>query len=241
MGRTRTEAMENVRGIRPRHLREAADAAAAADLAAGLLRQPEPLTPTGVAQREGWIDKSTQLPSPAAFKRVGEQVFAAVQGRGVPLSMALLDVPDLPRVHSYHGAEARAAMLKLIGVRLAAVCGDDGLAARVTVNAFALLLPGRGLQSALDLLGARLGRGAAFELAWGGDQIVLLPSVWATEAGPEDATVLGLYDRCRRELDGGHRLAVRAPGARHGAPAAGPVIPESGLPVSLPLRRPSVG
>lgn len=185
-----------------------------------LARRPAP-GPMARARRGGWLDRSSGLCSTAALSHFGDPMLRHALRKSQPLTLVLLDLPDLRELETLYGPNAARHALRTIGAKLRGLAGGNGIAVRLGKHSFALLLPAASRQAAIDRVAARLGRAAAFELEWEHHEIVLLPSVFICTATPDDASVVALYTRCRKELE---RWVQPRPQPRRGshAPAASP-------------------
>lgn len=91
---------------------------------------------TGLMGRQDFVD--------AAEQRISDSLGAAS-----PLSLALLDIEDIPGIQLAHGDEASDAVLAHVARLACTHLEEPDLAARIGEARFALLLTGRGLDAAL--------------------------------------------------------------------------------------------
>ncbi|MEJ7930049.1 diguanylate cyclase [Ramlibacter sp. AN1015] len=148
------------------------------------------------AAGQGLIDRATKLATTAALTRVGDSMLK--QG---PVTLILMDFRDLEELAAYYNPSFYRQMLELIGRRLANTCGSTGLAARVGHESFALLFLKTDRVGALDILAAKLGRSASFELDSDQNDVVMSPDIYIQEAAADDTSFLDLYNRCRLNLE----------------------------------------
>lgn len=93
------------------------------------------------AEQVARIDVLTQLPNRRAFEEALAQCQAALERRGQPFTLLLLDLDHFKRLNDQHGHAAGDAMLATIGRLLAETCRTTDQACRLGGEEFALLLP----------------------------------------------------------------------------------------------------
>lgn len=104
------------------------------------------------ARREAEIDHLTGLPNRRAFESQLEREIAAAHADGEPLCVAFCDIDRFKRINDTHGHDAGDRVLKAVGQALAAISNDRCHVARHGGEEFVVLLRGRDLAEAYDLL-----------------------------------------------------------------------------------------
>lgn len=118
-------------------------------------------------------------PDADAFLAMGERMLRSARQHHVPLSLLVVQVPELPELEILFGRAAAKAAVHAVMKALSSVAGHAGLAVRTLPDTFAVVMPrctGAVLQMALR---NRLGRACSVELDFDGEEIVLVPDFQA--------------------------------------------------------------
>jgi diguanylate cyclase (GGDEF)-like protein len=111
--------------------------------------------PSRISRRSGWrprggrrheVDPLTGLPNHRGFRRRLEQELERARRRREPLALVVLDVDNFQAINESHGHRFGDEVLTSIATRLRELVRDNGTAARIGGDAFALILPYRGTQ-----------------------------------------------------------------------------------------------
>ena len=92
-----------------------------------------------------------------------------------PLSLALVELHDLPELHRLFGRSMADRVLARAGRQLRAVAGGKGLAVRTSATQFTLVLPGFQADAVRLALSTVFGDACCIEDDGGGEEMVLLP------------------------------------------------------------------
>jgi diguanylate cyclase (GGDEF)-like protein len=161
-----------------------------------------------VATRLALTDPLTGLGNQRHFRERLEQELDSAAARGRPLALCLLDVDGLKRVNDSYGHPAGDRLLELVGGCLR----HGGEAYRVGGDEFALLLPGRDVDEAVEAAEAVLARTAALDPPEGAVSIsgglAVYPTHVVNRSELYRAADQALY-RAKRE--GGRRVHVYRP------------------------------
>jgi GGDEF domain-containing protein len=146
------------------------------------------------------IDASTALYNLAGFIVHGDEMLAACQSDGRPLSVAVFDCADLLEVRAIYGSRTARKLATRIVSKLSALSVDRGLAARTGPAEFSVLLPGISRDKALAAIHRVLGNPGRVELDGCNSEIVLVPGVLVENAGCDTGSVEELRGELSREL-----------------------------------------
>jgi GGDEF domain-containing protein len=153
-----------------------------------------------------------------------------------PFSVAVVDVSDLPELHSLFGSAVAERIVAEVMRRLRTVAGSKGLAVRTGPTEFTAVLPGRERETALTMLGAAFGAACFIEYDTGGDEIVLLPDFAAEDVSDECGSIRDRYELLRQRVA---RMQRPAP-ARHARQPQRGSAPMTGEPAAAMLYVPTV-
>jgi diguanylate cyclase (GGDEF)-like protein len=161
-----------------------------------------------VATRLALTDPLTGLGNQRHFRERLEQELDAAAARGRPLALCLLDVDGLKRVNDSYGHPAGDRLLELVGGCLR----HGGEAYRVGGDEFALLLPGRDVDDAVEAAEAVLTRTGALDPPEGSVSVSGGLAVYPTHVVDRSqlyrAADQALY---RSKREGGRRVHVYQP------------------------------
>lgn len=158
-----------------------------------VMRRPDP------AVENTRIDESTALYNLAGFTAHGDEMLAACNSVGRPLSVAVFDCADLLEVRAIYGNRMARKLADRIVRKLSALSVGRGLAARTGRAEFSVVLPGMGREKALAAIHRVLGNPLRIELDVGHSEIVLVPA-FLVETGTDCSSVEELHGDLRREL-----------------------------------------
>jgi GGDEF domain-containing protein len=146
---------------------------------------------------------------------------------GRPLSIAVLELHDLPELQKLFGSGMAARVLTRASKKLRAVAGAKGLAMRTSRTQFTLVLPGLEADSVRLALRTVFGAACCIEDD-AAEEIVLLPDFAVETLTSANASIAQSYDRLCDNLAAEQRHAKRpTPGApRRAAPSSDP-LPQS--------------
>ena len=153
---------------------------------------------------------NVELFSRQAVIAAGDRMLEACRARRHPLSVAVVELSDLPEVHALFGATLAEQVARRVGVRLQAVAAGRGLAERTSPTQFSVLLPGMEPAAARRALHAAFGDAGAIDYECGRDELVLLPDFHVAEV-PDGAGVLDIYAHVCACLTRRHAQAARQP------------------------------
>lgn len=158
----------------------------------------------------------------------GNRMLKACRRGKRPLTVAVVELSDLPEVHSLFGSDVAGQITRRMAVRLQALATDRGLAERTSPTQFTMLLPGMEAAAARRALQAMFGEGGCVEYEGDGDgdELVLLPEFRVAEVPEHHTSILESY------------ASVRAGAAKSRAPAlaAQPAAAQAYVPtVPVPL------
>lgn len=104
------------------------------------------------ARRNAELDHLTGLPNRRAFESQYEREVAAAQAAAEPLCVAFCDIDRFKRINDTHGHDAGDRVLKAVAHALAEISDDRCHVARHGGEEFVVILRGRTLAQAYDLL-----------------------------------------------------------------------------------------
>lgn len=104
------------------------------------------------ARRSAEEDHLTGLPNRRAFEARYDSEFAAARAAGDQLAVAFCDIDNFKRVNDEHGHEAGDRVLKTVATALSRISDDRCHVARHGGEEFVILLRGRSLHQAWELL-----------------------------------------------------------------------------------------
>lgn len=104
------------------------------------------------ARREADLDHLTGLPNRRAFETALRQEFTATLETGEPLSIAFCDIDNFKRINDAHGHEAGDRILRAVAQFLAKLSNDKCHVARHGGEEFVILLRGKSLVEAWNIL-----------------------------------------------------------------------------------------
>lgn len=159
-----------------------------------VMRQPDD------ALEVGRIDRSTALYNQDGFTAHGDEMLAACELEGQPLSVAVFDCADLLEVRAIYGNRMARTLAARIVDKLSALTVDRGLAARTGAAEFSVVLPDMDRDKALAAIHRALGHPLRIELDAADSEIVLVPSFMVETAIPNTASVEDLHVEMRRKL-----------------------------------------
>lgn len=182
---------------------------------------------------------SLQIPEPDKERlcAAGAQLLRAALANAQPLTLAVLQVHDLPEVELVFGRAVAEQVIDSVIAELSRAAGRKGLVVRSGPDAFGLLAPGRGAEAAVAALAARFGKPCTIELDTDQGEILLLPDLRVHELQAGES-VRHEYERlCEamvlaRGLQERYCESVRKERESH--------TPTMGLPAVLDPRRDSV-
>lgn len=150
------------------------------------------------ASREGLLDAANQLLQQA-------------RADGRPLSVAVLELSDLPELHRLFGRRLAQQVLIRTGRKLRAVAGPKGLAARTSPTQFTLVLPGVDEDAVLLSLRTVFGEACCIEDDGNSEEVVLLPQFEVATMAGNDASIEPVYEAlCGKLFFAQHRESTRA-------------------------------
>lgn len=104
------------------------------------------------ARREAEIDHLTGLPNRRAFEAVFKEELEVARETGEPLCVAFCDIDHFKRINDTHGHDAGDRVLRMIAQTLAKISADKCHVARHGGEEFVILLRGRTLDKAWEML-----------------------------------------------------------------------------------------
>ncbi len=108
------------------------------------------------ARRSADIDHLTGLPNRRAFESVLAKELATASGAGEPLCVAFIDIDHFKKINDTHGHDAGDRVLKVVAQTLSRISGDKCHVARHGGEEFVVLLRGKTVDEAWNVLdGAR--------------------------------------------------------------------------------------
>ncbi|MBK0393213.1 GGDEF domain-containing protein [Ramlibacter algicola] len=174
-------------------------------------RRSDPLQDrrTGLLNREGLVARADAVLRSRSWARA---------------SLVVLSFDDLPESAVLWGDAAANALMLRIAHALRRAAGRRGLAARTGPVQFAVLLPGRCRQSAIDAVTAVLGQPCRVELDWHGEELVCVPDVAAEVWEGEEGGIAPLLEQLcaslarHRNRRARHHDFIRRERERHSRP-----------------------
>lgn len=106
------------------------------------------------ARRKAEMDHLTGLPNRRAFDNVMEKELAAAVERKEPLCVAFCDIDHFKRINDTHGHDAGDRVLKVVAQTLAKISNDKCHVARHGGEEFVILIRGKTLEEAWQVLDA---------------------------------------------------------------------------------------
>jgi GGDEF domain-containing protein len=135
----------------------------------------------------------------AAFLAAGGEMLSGCRDREQPLSLAVIEIGDLPEVREIYGQDiAREVIARLVGM-LDDLAGSRGLAGRTGVTQFCVLIPLEREKAAGEVERV-FGKPARIEFDSGECEVVLVPDVVVDCADVGIASLETLCDEMAREL-----------------------------------------
>lgn len=104
------------------------------------------------ARREAEIDHLTGLPNRRAFETVFNSEIETARATGEPLCVAFCDIDHFKRINDTHGHDAGDRVLRMIAQTLAKISKDKCHVARHGGEEFVILMRGRSLDTAWEML-----------------------------------------------------------------------------------------
>lgn len=104
------------------------------------------------ARREAEIDHLTGLPNRRAFEAVFKEELEVARTSGEPLCVAFCDIDHFKRINDTHGHDAGDRVLRMIAQTLAKISADKCHVARHGGEEFVILMRGRSLDEAWEML-----------------------------------------------------------------------------------------
>jgi GGDEF domain-containing protein len=162
-----------------------------------------------------------------------------------PLSLALVELHDLPELHQLFGRGMANRVLARVGRQLRVVAGGKGLAVRTSATQFTLVLPGFQADAVRLALSTVFGDACCIEDDGGCEEMVLLPRFAVATLTGSDESVTQSHRRLCSELavtlsdDQAASWSVpydETPGPRPGPPEQDRPRPVYVPTVPLPLR-----
>lgn len=134
-----------------------------------------------------------ELFSRKAVVAAGNRMLKAGRGDERPLTLAVVELSDLPEVHSLFGRDAAGQITRRMAVRLQAIATDRGLAERTGATQFTVLLPGMEAATARRALRAVFGEAGCIEYECDGNELLLLPEFHVAQVPEHHASILETY------------------------------------------------
>jgi diguanylate cyclase len=104
------------------------------------------------ARRSAELDHLTGLPNRRAFENVLEREHAAAAAAGEPMAVAICDIDHFKRVNDTHGHEAGDRVIRAVAQTLAKISNDTCHVARHGGEEFVILIRGKTLDEAWQVL-----------------------------------------------------------------------------------------
>lgn len=174
------------------------------------------------ATRQGAAGSRIELFSRKAVVKAGNRMLKACRGDERPLTLAVVELSDLPEVHSLFGRDVAGQITRRMAVRLQAIATDHGLAERTSATQFTVLLPGMEAATARRALRAVFDVGGCVEYECDGDELVLLPEFHVAQVPDHHASILETYASA---CAGVARARRPEPGRPGSAQAYAPTVP----------------
>lgn len=133
----------------------------------------------------------------ALLRSEGEKVLRAARARGQAPALAVLQIDDLPELELVFGRAAVDEVMAAVTAGLSRTAVGRGLVARTAADTFALLMPGGGAGAAIAALQARFGKPCTIEIAFGRDDILVVPDVMVHALAPHETVAQAYDDLCR--------------------------------------------
>lgn len=145
------------------------------------------------SRREGATASRIELSGRQAVVEAGNRMLKSCRRDKEPLSVAVVELSDLPEVQALFGSEVAGQITRRMAVRLQAIATDRGLAERTSATEFTVLLPGMEAATAYRALQASFGEGGCVEYEGDGDELVLLPQFRVAEVPQHHASIVVTY------------------------------------------------
>jgi len=147
-------------------------------------------------------DALTGVANRRAFEEDLAREAARAARAGTPLSLVLLDVDRFKAVNDTHGHPAGDAVLAAVAARAEGALRAGDLLARVGGEEFAILLPGAGLEAAVEAAERVRARIAEEPVVAGEVSLAVTVSLGCASLLPGDANGADLFARADRRLYG---------------------------------------
>jgi GGDEF domain-containing protein len=190
------------------------------------------------------LDRFTGLYNKLGLLEHGDELLAACQRERKPVTLAMFDFEDLRELREVYGRKLGRKVLNRVVRKLLAVAGERGLAGRTGPTEFTLMLPGLSRDKALQAIAREFGNPPRIEFDFGGEEIVLMPTLVAESATLQDASLGDLYDELCLDLQqrrerASQPFAHSQPSRCHSVPpvrpAPAPVPRMSPMPQTMPV------
>lgn len=172
------------------------------------------------ARRSAEEDHLTGLPNRRAFEHRFATEYAAARTAGEHLAVAFCDIDNFKRINDEHGHESGDRVLKNVATSLARISDDRCHVARHGGEEFVVLLRGRSLHQAWELLDdARAGLAERRMINRASDtpygKVTFSAGIADVFAFPDPRSALRAADRAlyRAKAEGRNRVMVADPGA----------------------------
>ncbi|MET0312028.1 MAG: GGDEF domain-containing protein [Burkholderiaceae bacterium] len=193
------------------------------------------------------LDADSGLLNEYGFLDHGAELWADCRRSGIPISLALIEAPELRRIRDRQGAEAaRVALDHLAGALLPMDSGRN-VVARLSMLRFAVIVPGIARPQMEALLAANLGSPARVEVADEALDAVLNLSTFVVDSHLQGISFRNFYEAERQvfetaslEREAANRLAAAndftiVTGGGAGSDAGSGPESETGGPDTVPL------
>jgi len=124
----------------------------------------------------------------------GEQMLRAACANADPLTLAVLQLHDLPEVELVFGRAVAEQVIDSVMTELGRTAGRKGFVSRSEPDTFALLMPGLGVEATAAALAARFGQPCVIELEVDQGEILLVPDL-RVHALPASKSIKQEYER----------------------------------------------
>jgi len=145
-------------------------------------------------------DPLTGVPNRRAFEEALARAFAQARRSGLPMAVVAADVDRFKAVNDRLGHAAGDQVLAAVAGRLAAALRDGDLVARVGGEEFAALLPGAGLDEAVEIAGRLRARVAGQPVVALGEALAVTVSLGCAALLPGDEEPVALLARADAKL-----------------------------------------
>lgn len=134
-----------------------------------------------------------QLVSREQLVQASEPVLRQAVADRRPLSVAVLELADLPELRRLFGRTLARKMLTRTAWKLRAVAGPKGLALRTSHTRFALVVPGVDAEAVLSSLRTVFGEACCIEDEGDVEEVVLLPQFHVATVDGDDVSIEPVY------------------------------------------------